>query len=131
MNKTLSIPLLLLAFLALGVFAYLTVLPKFASASAPSGSPTNNATTTPLLATAVTPLLAIATSTSCNSRIISTTASPIMLTMGDQAGLRPNGSTGYIQAASTTVAYDGGLFGCGAVFVFSFTTATITVSDMR
>lgn len=75
--------------------------------------------------------LVFATS-SCSARIISTSASPIMITFGDVAGNGgPTGSFGHIQAASTTVIYDSGQVGCGALRIYSFTSQVITVSEAR
>ena len=73
----------------------------------------------------------IATS-SCTARIISTTGvSGITLTFTDNQGAVPTSITGFYQAASTTVAYDSALYGCGAVKAFSGIAQTITVSDAR
>ncbi len=73
---------------------------------------------------------AIATST-CTSRIVSTGGSAVMLTFSDYSNQTPTGSFGFLQAASTTVAYDAGLYGCGLFKIFSFTSQLITVSDVR
>lgn len=71
-----------------------------------------------------------ATST-CVSRIVTTSASAVMLTFSDYAGQTPTGSFGHLQPASTTVVYDSGQFGCGRVQVYSFATQLITVSESR
>ncbi len=100
-----------------------------ASASAPTGLPATIATSSnPTVGT--TALIIIATS-SCAARIITTSASPVMLTFSDYANQTPTGSFGHLQAASTTVVYDGGQYGCGLVKAYSFTTQVITVSDSR
>ena len=54
-----------------------------------------------------------------------------MLTFSDNQGKVPSGVYGHLQAASTTVAYDGGQYGCGAVRIYSFTSQAITVSESR
>lgn len=54
-----------------------------------------------------------------------------MLTFSDYAGQTPTGLYGHLQAASTTVAYDSGLYGCGLMKVYSFATQQITVSETR
>lgn len=62
-----------------------------------------------------------ATSTGCSARIISTTATPVMLTFSQSPGtLAPSGSYGHYQAGSTTVVYDGGLYGCDAISAFGY-----------
>lgn len=122
----------LIAYTAGAVFVLL-LLAFFTSqvtkASAPTGLPATIATTSALTVT-TTPILAIATS-SCSARIISTTASPIMIGFTDAQGFVPSGVQGFLQAASTTVAYDSGQYGCGAVRIYSYVSGSITVSDSR
>jgi hypothetical protein len=77
-----------------------------------------------------TAAVVFATST-CASRIITTSAAPVMMTFSDYAGQTPTGSFGHLQAASTTVAYDAGVYGCGLVKVFSQGTQVITVTETR
>lgn len=73
----------------------------------------------------------IATST-CAARIISTTgAGGIMITFTDNQGSVPSATFGFWQPSSSTVSYDSGLYGCGAVKVYSGVTQIITVSDSR
>lgn len=67
-------------------------------------------------------------SSTCAARVVTTYASPVMLTFADR-GLAPTATYGHLQAASTTVAYDSGQFGCGQVKVYSFTAQSITVSE--
>lgn len=69
--------------------------------------------------------------TTCSSRIITTSASAIMLTFSDYSGQTPTGSFGHLQAASTTSSYDSGTYGCGLFKVFSFATQLLTVSETR
>lgn len=129
MNKTLSIPVLILGLLALSVFAYFTVMPRLAIGSAPSGLQATIATSSnPTVGT--TALLVFATST-CSTRIVSTYASPVMMYFSDITGQRPSPTAGHLQAASTTVAYDSGLYGCGAVYMYGFVSTAITVSEAR
>lgn len=77
-----------------------------------------------------TPSLVFATST-CGARVISTTASPIMITFSDVQGSVPSATFGTYQAASTTVTYGNGSFGCGAYRVYSFVAGTITVMESK
>lgn len=86
--------------------------------------------TTSVFAVSATPSLVFATST-CGARVISTTASPIMIGFSDNQGFVPSAITGMLQAASTTVTYSNGSFGCGAVRVYSFVTGSITVMESR
>ena len=74
--------------------------------------------------------LVFATST-CAARVVTSAASALMLTFSDAKGFGPTGSQGIIQAASTTAVYDGGLYGCGAVRIYSFSTSSITVMETQ
>lgn len=103
---------------------------QFAGASAPSGLPATVATTSQTTV-GTTALMIFATST-CATRIVSTVAKPIMLTFSDYKGQTPTGTFGIYQAASTTVAYDSGQYGCNMVKAYGFdTTTTITVIETR
>ena len=100
-----------------------------AHASAPTGLQSLIATSSnPAVST--TPVIVFATST-CAARVITTGASPIMITFADIAQGAPSGLYGHLQAASTTVVYDGGQVGCGALRVYSFTSQVISVSEAR
>lgn len=99
------------------------------NAMAPSGLPASIATTSPA-AVSTTASTIFATST-CAARIISTTASPVMLTFSENQSVVPTALFGVLQAASTTVAYDSGQYGCGAVQVYAFVAGNITVSESR
>lgn len=68
--------------------------------------------------------------TRCASRTISTVAQPIMISFSSD--ITPTGTVGHLQLASTTVAYEAGLYGCGAVTAYGQTASTtITVSEFR
>jgi len=54
-----------------------------------------------------------------------------MVGFSDAQGFVPNVAKGFYQAASTTVAYDSGLYGCDAVRIYSFATQQITVLEAR
>lgn len=99
-------------------------------ASAPSGLQATVATTSSPAVTS-TAALVFATST-CAARVISTTgASGIMIGFSDAQGFVPTGSIGHWQAASTTIAYDSGQYGCGAVRIYSGINQTLTVMESR
>jgi hypothetical protein len=123
---SIAIALLLTAVIAV-LFASKNTEP--AHASAPSGLPSTIATTS-VPAVTTTAALVFATS-SCAARVITTTASPIMIGFSDVQGFVPTGVQGHLQAASTTVSYDSGLYGCGAVRIYSFVAQSITVSESR
>lgn len=120
------------AYMAGAATAFLAILFFYSAvthAEAPAGLASTVATTSQI---AVTPTasLVIATS-SCNARIISTTASPIMIGFTDNQGFVPTALVGFLQPASTTVSYDAGMYGCGAVRIYSFVNSSITVADSR
>lgn len=72
-----------------------------------------------------------ATSTACAARIISTQGSAIQLTFSNYAGQSPTGVNGFTQATSTTVSYDGEIYGCGLVKAYSYGAQTLTISETR
>lgn len=72
----------------------------------------------------------------CTSRIISTVAQPIMITFGDPvngdlSSTTLSGSIGHTQLASTTIAYDAGIYGCGRWSAYGYASSTITTVEMR
>ena len=80
----------------------------------------------------------MATSTNCASRIISTKASAIMLAftddnIGGASGVpfTPSAVIGHLQAASSTVVYDGALYGCNAIKAYGYIESDLTVSETR
>ena len=97
--------------------------------SAPSGLNASVATSSQAGVSATVTTL-VATSTNCAARIITTVAQPIRLSFGSpqQPILEPSGTLGHLQAASTTVTYDGGIWGCGLIRVFGYGNATLTIS---
>lgn len=101
-----------------------------AHGSAPSGLRAIVATTSNPTVTSTAGLV-FATSTQCSARVITTYASPIMVTFSDVQGKVPTGTFGHLQAASTTVAYDSGIYGCETVRIYSFTSQAITVTETQ
>jgi hypothetical protein len=66
----------------------------------------------------------------CNSRVITTYANPIMLSFDALSSTSPSGINGHLQPASTTVAYDSALYGCGLWSAWGFTASTSpTISE--
>lgn len=112
------------------IFIVIIKTPKFGSA--PTGQPATVATTTLSRTVGTSQTLLFATST-CTSRIISTTNGAVYLTFSDVQGIQPTAITGHLQLGSTTVAYDSGLYGCDAVRAISATggNVTVTVSEGR
>lgn len=65
----------------------------------------------------------------CTARIISTGANPIMLSFSSV--LTPAAQVGHYQAASTTVAYENGVYGCGQMSAYGYAASTsITVTQL-
>ena len=98
--------------------------------SAPAGLQSTVSTSTMLSLASRTATSLIATST-CSSRIISTTDKQIMLTFSDYNNAAPTATFGVMQAASTTVAYDSGQYGCGLVKGWGDAATNITVTETR
>lgn len=129
MQSTKTQTILVVAVLIASCFFIINWQAYSAVGSTPPGSQSTVATTSQS-AVSTSAITLFATS-SCASRIIQTAASPIMLTFSDKQGTTPTGSLGFIQAASTTVVYDGGLYGCGRVQAYSVAAQTITISETR
>ena len=117
------------AVLAVLAVAYVFSIQSIVFAGAPSGLQATVATTS-ANAVGTTATMLFATST-CSARIVTTAASPVMLTFSDYANQTPTGSFGHLQAASTTVSYDGGVYGCGKVKAYAFVASTITLTETR
>jgi hypothetical protein len=99
-----------------------------ALAGAPSGLPAVVATSS-LMTISSTASLIEGTST-CSARIITTNTAPISITFSDKLGYVPSATYGHLQLGSTTVAYDSGQYGCGALRVYSYAGAgTITYTN--
>lgn len=131
MTRPFNLFLIVMSTLVLGVATYLFIesIP-FVHGEAPSGLQATVATSSnPVVNT--TASLVVASST-CAARIISTTGtSGIMISFADTSAGAPNGLYGHYQAASSTVAYNSGLYGCGAVRIYSYATQSISVSEAR
>jgi len=129
MKLSLSTPLLLTAVSLILLFVYL-FMGGGLRANADDASLPATVATSSVNTVGTTPVLMFATST-CATRIISTSASPIMLTFTDRVGLVPTGIIGFLQAASTTVAYPSNQFGCNAVKAYSYVSGTVNVAESR
>lgn len=134
MTKTItSISLLTLVLLLGAIFLSIT---NISFAAAPSGLPS---TQTMATSTQVGPQANVTidpASANCASRIVGTQAQPIMLifadpTNGDISSTTLSQSRGFIQAASTTVAYDAGIYGCGRMVGYAAASTTITIVENK
>jgi len=66
------------------------------------------------------------TTDGCTSRVISTTGRAIMLSFGSTT---PTAVVGHVQSASTTVAYDSEIYGCGQVRAYAYEAGAATPSS--
>lgn len=109
------------------VFALFAFAPRSNASSAPGLGATVSSST--IKAVSSTASIVSATSTyTCAARVISTQGSAVMLTFTQAFGETPTGSYGSWQPASTTVAYDSGLYGCNAISAYSYTAQNIMVT---
>ena len=95
-----------------------------AQASAPSGLAATVASSSVKALANVTAEIVMATSTNpnCAARIVTTQAgNGVMMTFSDQFGEVPSATRGVFQTGSTTVAYDGAIYGCRAIKAFGGT----------
>lgn len=75
-----------------------------------------------------------AASVSCGSRVIRTQGQEIYLLFadpvnGDLASTTLSSTAGFLQASSTTIAYDASVFGCGRMTAEALASTTITVAE--
>lgn len=125
-----------IAFLAFSVLFLTLSTPSKSLGSAPSGLVATVATSSLMQVGSTSPVTLLATST-CTARIITTYSVPITLTHSNNLGKSPTATFGHLQAASTTVVYDSGLYGCGLVKAYGFeasaavASTSITVTETR
>ena len=136
MNKNYIIGIVVLALLL--AVGYLYLGEKEAGlGSAPPGLPSLNSTSSVMTIT-TSALTIFSDSPFCSSRVISTQDQPIMLAFGEAgdftvASTTISGSVGLLQPASTTVAYDAGIYGCGRVSAIAGdnVSSEVTVVEYR
>lgn len=94
------------------------------------------ATTTTVGPQAVRRVTLFSQKTDCEARIVTTTGnSAIMInfgepsTPGNLSSTSVSGTAGHWQAASTTVAYDAELYGCGLWTAYGYASTSVTVSE--
>ncbi len=113
-----------------------------AKASAPSGLSSTLATSSTVLvgpsvfSVASSTSQLFVSSTSCSSRVISTYGKDITLWFSNSpissTTLNSSLATGVLQLASTTVAYDSGVYGCGYVSAYGYVSSTtLTIQEYR
>jgi hypothetical protein len=129
--KTLKTIFAIFGLLVLVAFiSWFVTTAKFSSASAPSGLKATVATTTKYVV-GTTASKPFATST-CSARIITTVEKPIMIMFTDKKGESPTAVLGHYQAASTTIAYDSGIYGCDAWRIYGHdANSTITLTETQ
>ncbi len=117
------------------MFSLMSVHPLPASGSAPQGLNAQVATSSTLTVGPGNNTFAMGTTTreqayQCSSRIISTTAQPIMISFASLSSTTLSQVIGFQQAASTTEQYDGGEFGCGYMTIRGLNASTtITIME--
>jgi len=130
MTNTLKYQLAAFSIVALAaVFVLYFTTPKQASGNVLSYAVPRVATSSPSSAgpgSGVQQL--VATSSNCVNRVISTGAQGVMLSFN---GLVPTGSYGHWQGASTTVSYENGDFGCGAINVYAAASTSLNVTVLN
>lgn len=109
---------------------------NFAGASAPSGLPASIYKVTNIEVGPQANTLVFSSTDRCSSRIISTVGSSIMLNFASTSAQATSTAylsefVGHIQGASSTVAYDSGIYGCPNVGIYGVASTTIRVTEFR
>jgi len=132
MTKSLKITsILAIAVLVVGFFYFNQPVSNVESAGY-IPSHIQSATTTTVGPDTIVTIFDDQVSATCNSRVISTTDSAIMISFGDVSGFGSttvSATAGHWQPASTTVAYDSALYGCGLYSAYGYSSTTLTVSS--
>jgi hypothetical protein len=135
-NKLLGIAIFALAIVLVFVSGKLGNV----SASAPSGLPATIATTSAYAVGPEEPMVYNYGNNqnrlNCASRIVSTGISAVVLTFGGTSSSTATSTLkvgspylgGHLQLASTTVAYDSGIYGCGFIGLSSYASTSIIIS---
>ena len=139
--KTLALPITLLALGILVLAGVLLLKPMntaFGGAFTGTSAYLQTSTTTvvgPQGAAAVKTQI-FAENTACKARVVTTSGlSAVMISFddipaaGNVGSTTVSGTVGHWQAASTTVAYDSGIYGCGTWNAYGYASSTITVSE--
>lgn len=124
--------LIIFGLLVLAGVVFIALQSNLAIGESFTGTATNvvSATSTAVGPDTVVTLFAI--NGSCDTRIITTNNDAIHLSFRTITGFAPTSVVGHYQAASTTVAYDSGLYGCGLVTALGLTASgTVTISETQ
>ncbi len=133
MKKIILISVTVAILISFGVY----IARKQSFGSAPAGMKTIVASSTvKAIVGPQAPTAIFSATVDCTSRVITTYANPIMLTFATSTDLdqtvKPTAIFGHYQAASTTVAYDSGLYGCDLWQAYGYTaTDTISISEFK
>lgn len=129
--KTIAISLAgIIAVLALLVAKYEDSGPVLGGA--PPGLAAGVATTSlHAVSTTVSSLFSTTTVSGCAARIVTTKTGDITLMFSQLNSIQPSAAVGHKQVASTTVAYDCGLYGADAWRVFGNISEDINVTETR
>lgn len=104
-----------------------------ASGAAPQGMRTLVASSTVKANVGTSTPVTIFSGSSCAGRAITTVGEPIMFTIASSTDLDqtvvPTATFGHLQAASTTVMYDAGTWGCDVWQAFGYASTTISVTE--
>ena len=120
-----------LALIALGAIAFAIMQAQVAVGSAFPGQQAKLQTATTTILGPGTVTLFAATDF-CLNRVVTTQSQEIKVLFGDAIGLTAtsvSATVGHLQAASTTVSYDAGLYGCGKMVGRATASTTVTISS--
>ena len=126
-----------LAILSIASVFLFGMFPRNASASAPAGLQAQVATSSTVAVGPQNNMIIAGTTTretnyTCAARIVTTDVQPIRVSFASLSSTTLSTSVGALQPASTTVAYDGGLYGCGLMTARGlYSSTTITVTETR
>lgn len=127
------IGILLVAFVA---FLYTPAQDALGESFTGTASRLDFATTTSVGPQAIPAVRIFSTSaTKCDARVITTTGSNIFISFGEPTTVGNISSStlangvGHLQATSSTVVYDSGLYGCGTWHAWGPASSTITISE--
>lgn len=118
------------AILAVLVVAFSSTNERFGEA--PSGIAATFATSSAYVA-GTTENRLFATTTACTARLVTTTSQGVMITFSEKNAIVPTATIGHWQAASTSINYDAGVYGCDSWRVFGGGggNSNLTVAEFR
>ena len=115
---------LLVFIFAFAMALWVISLTQKAESSAPNGMRTLISSSTVKATVGTTTITLFDANSACTSRVVTTYAQPILFTFATSTDLdqtvEPTLVFGHIQAASTTISYDAGIYGCGVMQAISY-----------